>query len=331
MLHATAKPKTDKRVGTKVINMKNIFLLILLLIIASGIYSQNDSLQNLQTQLTDVKSKLGKTDSSVQKINDTLHHAINNQLIVDASALDSAKKYPLDVLYKNYLLAKSHKEGISWFFAILALIILVVLWIGAIYYSLYDALCKDPSYDKNGNLRNPKDSPYSYARVQLLWWTLIILTCYVFFFGVTGVLMPLNVTAVLLLGFGAIVYGTGKIIDSRQVTENKGNRTQDNVDSDTEPDFIRDILSDDNGISIHRFQAVIFNLVFGIGFIGFFINSLMLLKYPFPDFTDWQFSLLGISSATYLGLKASENKSGANNTQPADSGEVPAPKAIAKF
>jgi hypothetical protein len=49
--------------------------------------------------------------------------------------------------------------------------------------------------------------------------------------------------------------------------------------------------------------------------MGFFIKSLINLKYPFPDFTEWQFALLGISSATYLGLKASENKDAVNTTE----------------
>ena len=50
--------------------------------------------------------------------------------------------------------------------------------------------------------------------------------------------------------------------------------------------------------------------MFGIGFLAYFIKSLNIQhpKYPLIEFTDWQFALIGISSATYLGLKASENK-----------------------
>jgi hypothetical protein len=256
--------------------------------------------------------------------------------VIDASALDSARKHPGIYLYKNYLFTQTSIKGINWFFAILAFLILILIWYWGIRYSISDGLCKDLSFDKDGNVRKPENSPFSYARVQLLWWTLIILSCYTFFFGVTGVLLPLNVTAVLLMGFGAVVCGAGKIIDSRQIVEQKGERSQDLVTEDTKPAFIRDILSDDKGISVHRYQAVIFNLIFGIGFIGFFVTSLN-HSYPFPDFTDWQFSLLGISSATYLGLKSFENKSA--NTDPstkagiaaAEAGETAAPKATNKF
>jgi hypothetical protein len=136
---------------------------------------------------------------------------------------------------------------------------------------------------------------------------MVILSCYVFFYGATGVVFPLNVTAALLLGFGAVVYGFGKIIDNRQIEESKGRRNQDLGAQKTKPDFIKDILSDDNGVSIHRFQAVLFNLIFGIGFIGGFIKAVISQKYPFIDFNEWQFALMGISSAAYLGLKASEN------------------------
>jgi hypothetical protein len=99
------------------------------------------------------------------------------------------------------------------------------------------------------------------------------------------------------------------------MAESKGTRNQDNNKSDVEPDFFHDILSDDSGISIHRFQSMVFNVIFGIGFISNFIKQVCLEAYPLADFTDWQFALIGISSATYLGLKAtSENKSQAKAT-----------------
>jgi hypothetical protein len=227
--------------------------------------------------------------------------------IVDSSALYNAQNYPKKYLYSNYLFDRNYKGGIKWFHVIAAFILLLLLWIAGIKYATKDGLCKDACFNEDGTPIDPVKCPFSYARTQLFWWTLVILTCYIFFFGITGVLLPLNATSALLLGFGAIVYGFGKIIDNRQIQENKGKRNQDLGAQNTNPDFIKDILSDDNGVSIHRFQAVLFNLIFGVGFIAFFIKALMACKYPLADFNDWQFALMGISSASYLGMKAAEN------------------------
>ncbi len=302
--------------------MKYLSLLILLLVCSTlEIYSQavSDSLRidSVEAALRSVKSKVASTDTSVKNLSNHVDSAINNKIIIDQDALDSAKKFPGKVLYATYLFRKGHQSGLQWFYLILAAFVLFVLWYWAIKYGRYGGLCKDPAFYKDGSSIDVRDCTYSYARVQLLFWTLIILTCYVFFFGVTGVLAPLNITTVILLGFGVVVYATGKVIDMRQTAQAKGDRNQDeasqlyahapDVKNAPKPDFVTDILSDDNGVSVHRFQAVIFNLVFGIGFIGYFITSLRDQTYPFTDFTDWQFSLLGISSATYLGLKSFEN------------------------
>jgi hypothetical protein len=99
----------------------------------------------------------------------------------------------------------------------------------------------------------------------------------------------------------------GKLIDNAQIDKGRGDRNQDHgAQNKEEPKFFKDILSDDNGISIHRFQAVVFNIVFGIGYIAFFIKSLSPnnLTYPLIDFTDWQFALIGISSGNLPGSQS---------------------------
>lgn len=176
----------------------------------------------------------------------------------------------------------------------------------------YSSICRDEGYDENGKLKNYKDRPFSYSRVQLFWWTMIILGCYVAFFAIYGHLVPLNMTTVILLGLGAVVLAGGTVIDQRQKNNTPtGQRSQD---QDAKHDsFFRDILSDNNGISIHRFQTVVFNMAFGIGFVCYFVTATCTRDYPFIDFNSWQFALLGISSATYLGMKATENGAAPNS------------------
>ena len=284
--------------------------------------SINKALESKLTAVSDslgkIKTKLTQVDTSIQPLKDTINKIVNDQLIVDHSQLDSAQKFPKQILYKTYFFDKQHKKTTGeWALFFVTLLVIIMMWTTAILYAKNDSLLKDICFDKEGKQMKSQYSPFSYSRSQLLWWTLIVLSCYIFFFGITGVLVPFNITSVLLLGFGALVYASGKLIDNAQIDKGRGDRNQDQgAQNKEEPKFFKDILSDDNGISIHRFQAVVFNIVFGIGYIAFFIKSLSMnnLKYPLIDFTDWQFALIGISSATYLGLKVSENKDAQNKS-----------------
>lgn len=291
--------------------------LLLLLIQFKVVAGANDStrLDAVQKQMQSVKTSNDSLIKAVDTITDSLKKVSNilkGQAIVDLNYLDSVKKYPLSLLYDKPIYSKQHQKFGNWLTAAIAAILLIVMWYKGAGYFLHDNLCRDVCYDKNGNLKTDVSTiPYSYSRVQLFWWSMIILSCYIIFFGITGRLLPLNPTSVLLLGCGVIVTVGGKIIDNRQINSNGyGNRHQDNPDNGTperKADLFRDILSDDNGISMHRFQAVVFNLVFGVAYISAFVTGLHLQQYPLTDFTEWQFALIGISSAGYLALKANEN------------------------
>lgn len=67
--------------------------------------------------------------------------------------------------------------------------------------------------------------------------------------------------------------------------------------------FLSDILSDETGISFHRFQIVAWNLVLGIIFIQYVCTTLSM-----PTFGNTLLGLMGISGGTYLGFKFPEQK-----------------------
>jgi hypothetical protein len=144
---------------------------------------------------------------------------------------------------------------------------------------------------------NPNQRPYSLARTQLLWWTTIITVCYIIGYGQKGVFDTLNNTCLILLGISLTTTASARIIDGTQATT----QLSRHQDQPTEH-FLIDILSDENGISIHRFQTVLFNLLFGVSFLVLFFQN-----YVFPDFSTEQMTLLGISSSAYVGLKLTEN------------------------
>lgn len=65
--------------------------------------------------------------------------------------------------------------------------------------------------------------------------------------------------------------------------------------------FLRDVLSDDRGISLSRFQMLIWTLVLGVVFVVSVRTDLAM-----PDLSGTLLALLGVSSGTYVGLKVPE-------------------------
>jgi hypothetical protein len=69
-------------------------------------------------------------------------------------------------------------------------------------------------------------------------------------------------------------------------------------DSGPSENFLTDILSEDDGVSLHRFQFAVWTLILGIVFIVAVFRSLSL-----PDFDGTLQTLMGISAGTYVGFK----------------------------
>jgi hypothetical protein len=68
--------------------------------------------------------------------------------------------------------------------------------------------------------------------------------------------------------------------------------------------FVSDILSDDNGVSFHRLQMLVWTIVLGILFIYWVWTRLSM-----PEFSATLLALQGITSGTYLGFKMPEKQS----------------------
>src|SRR5258708_1844536 len=65
--------------------------------------------------------------------------------------------------------------------------------------------------------------------------------------------------------------------------------------------FLKDIMSDGEGVAFHRFQMVVWTLVFGLIFIRSVYRELAM-----PNFDASLLGLMGISSGTYIGFKFPE-------------------------
>ena len=200
-----------------------------------------------------------------------------------------------------------------------------------------------------GTLRDISSSnpqPYSWARVQLAWWTVIVLSSVIAIVwkdiqtAPPGNLPSLHYSTLVLLGISAATITVARSIDVNDANNQAAVRHQ-NQPSES---FLTDILSDQEGISIHRLQAVVFNALFGIWFIGSVLYNLgaghdpcamyaagtqdaincrqVPLDYIMPVISDNNLILLGLSSATYAAMKTTENKVPASVPNPPI---VPAP------
>jgi len=158
------------------------------------------------------------------------------------------------------------------------------------------------------DLSEAAKKPYSWSRVQLAWWTIIIIASFTTIVILNGEAPELRLSTVILLGITAATIATATTIDTAEKSEGIV-RHQDNPGTN----FIIDILSDQTGVSIHRFQTVVFNLVFGIWFISQVMKNLVTaptggINFIMPDIEQNNLILLGLSSATYAVMKTTENK-----------------------
>lgn len=176
--------------------------------------------------------------------------------------------------------------------SIYGIISIILIWGAAIYLAIKTSMLKDAGTGTS--------STYSLAKTQLLWWTLIITSCFIVALdSSSGKIFPdLNSTVVTLLGISLGTTATSKIIDGQLKVQGKRSH-QANSRS-----FMHDLLSDENGISVHRFQTVVFNIIFGV---TFFIEFTQNGSFKFPEYDTSQLAVLGISSAGYIALKLNEN------------------------
>jgi hypothetical protein len=153
---------------------------------------------------------------------------------------------------------------------------------------------------KSNILKDRSDSlekkPYSLARFQLYWWSIIVISSYILLFSIRDHFSLLNATALILMGISITSTGFAFLIDYSD---------SDKVRHQDKPgvNFFTDVLSDDDGVSIHRFQNLIFTFLFGIIFIYKVFDTGRM-----PVFGQTELFLMGLSSAAYLALKAGENK-----------------------
>jgi len=175
----------------------------------------------------------------------------------------------------------------------LASILTIALVGGSIWLAVSSNILRDAS--------TARKRPFSFSRVQLLWWMLIIAFCFLQHYGDTFELPDINATCLILMGIGMGTTTIAVVLDGRQRRAAEQQGTSVTQDQESQG-FFTDILSDDSGLSVHRLQALAFNVIYGVAFYTTFVRTGV-----FETYGDLQYAILGISNASYLGLKALEN------------------------
>jgi hypothetical protein len=195
-----------------------------------------------------------------------------------------------------------------------------------------------------------KMKPYSLALTQAAWWFFIVLGSFGFIYLITGDYNTISDQALILMGLGTgTAIGAFMISDSKRDTADtqlstlrpqeakltaEASQTNDPVllaekraqlielrkqiaDAESglsKPEsegFKNDILTDVNGIALHRFQMAAWTIALGLIFIiGVYRNLAM------PEFSVTLLALMGISAGTYLGFKIPERQTDQTNQQP---------------
>jgi hypothetical protein len=155
---------------------------------------------------------------------------------------------------------------------------------------------------------NDVPRPFSLARTQFAVWTTIIASVYLSCLlkhGAAACSFELknSTTTLALLGISAATTTLSGMIDKTQGADS-GNTTPRHQNTPSK-NFWFDILSDENGISIHRFQNVVWTVVAIVVYFYKLQAGYEACKLPELDGTILM--LAGLSSAAYLGLKINEN------------------------
>jgi len=209
-------------------------------------------------------------------------------------------------------------------FAIVFVVLLVVFFVLA----THSDVLKGPEPDADGRY------PYSLSRTQAAVWLFLAALSFVFIWVVTGDLSTLNASVLALIGISAGTYLASAMIET-PVQKPTGAQLPNppptpppnpasSSPANPEPaqaakpgnvqkavnriknirfvgKFLADILSDDRGISIPRFQIFVWTIVLGIIFGVSVVNELSM-----PEFSGTLLALMGISSATYVGAKLNQ-------------------------
>lgn len=174
---------------------------------------------------------------------------------------------------------------------------------------LFVWLCHTSEILRNSSPAVPagQKKPYSLARSQMAFWFFLVISAFLLIWQSTREMTAIPASVLGLIGIAA-----GTFVGAEAIKTSKDNAAAAVAAAPAPPapappavvpvskHFLVDVLSDDNGISFHRFQMFVWTIILGILFVAGVWHNL-----DMPDFDSTLLGLTGISAGTYLGFKLS--------------------------
>ena len=139
-------------------------------------------------------------------------------------------------------------------------------------------------------------SKFSLGLAQLLFWVFMVAFSFCYIFITTDEMFPITGSVLVLLTISLATSGGSRLVDRA--------RDPERMYESASVSFLKDILSDDAGYSVHRVQMAIWTVILGCVF-----TYQVIMKQTMPQFDPNLLMLMGISSTGYIGLKAIEHTS----------------------
>ena len=183
----------------------------------------------------------------------------------------------------------------------LFLLVAVVLTIGFVIFATKTGALRDkePPPQDEQNIA-PTQRAYSLSRTQVAFWTLLVVYAYLFIWFITGEYnTEIPGTILAILGISAGTYATAAAIDKEksQPKDGKG------ITVARSEGVFSDLFSLEGGAGLHRVQFGLWSAVLMVVFVITVYDTLAM-----PQFDTSLLGLMGISSATYAGMKLPEKK-----------------------
>lgn len=181
-------------------------------------------------------------------------------------------------------------QGTFWWYLLMAIVTVSIFWLGKSSGLLRDLPKNVSPTAAQGTAIPAGERPFSLGRVQMAFWFVLTVGAYTYIWLKTGDISHIIPDSILaLIGISA-----GTTVLSAVVDSNAAAQTPEKASGN----FLKDLLSDSDGISFHRFQMFVWTIVLGSVFIQKVCATLIM-----PDFDAQLLGLMGVASGTYLGFK----------------------------
>lgn len=194
----------------------------------------------------------------------------------------------------------------------IGLIIAAFLWLALKSNMLRDRIDNPAALQSTASGRSLSQIPLSYslARTQMAVWTAVIACSMIYLYFCRGCTeTEVNGTALALMGISIATTAAASMVDTSQIQAAAANPgLMPRYQNQASGGFFTDILCDENGVSIHRFQHVVWTLISISMYLYQVSHESGTAGSCLPDLDPTLLVLQGISSAGYVGLKTKENQ-----------------------